>query len=70
MLQVFRWKPDRRFQPRRDYRRINSRTRNILLRLIRGQKPSVIALIEGTSKNRVHDLNARLRSGYWGWPTF
>lgn len=69
MFKVFRFKPDRRFKPRRDYRRMSARTRGVLLRLIRGQKPSVVALIEGVSRQRVNDLNARLRSGYWGWPS-
>lgn len=68
MFKVFRWKPDHRFKPLRDYRRMNARTRGILLRLIRGQKVSVVAMIEGVSRQRVNDLNIRLRSGYWGWP--
>lgn len=62
--------PDKRFQAARDYRKCGKRTVRILLRLIKGQKPSVVALAEGVSRTWVNDLQVRLRSGYWSFPRF
>lgn len=48
-----------------EFRNLNSRTQKILSRLVAGDKQHDIAREEKVSRNRVWELNQRLRAGYW-----
>ena len=44
---------------------VSERTERILIALLAGTRPAMIALREGVSRARVYEIRRRLANGYW-----